>query len=80
MSVAGLVDAEVATAHALGGRCRSCGDGGGCERSARAQEALAEWAAAGRVRAGLARYLLDLADAGWEGAPGPGVDAGGRPC
>jgi hypothetical protein len=61
MSVAGLVDAEVATIHALGGRCPSCRDQGRCERSDRAREALAEWAGTARVRAGMARRVLDLA-------------------
>jgi hypothetical protein len=70
MSVAGLVDAEVATIHALGGRCWSCGDGGRCERSARAREALDQWAGEGHLRAGLAGYLLDLAGTGPDGAAG----------
>jgi hypothetical protein len=61
MSVAGLADAEVATIHALGGRCGSCGEQGGCERSDRARAALAEWAGTARVRAGVARRVLDLA-------------------
>jgi hypothetical protein len=63
LSVEGWVDAEVTTIHALGGQCCGCGEGG-CERSARAQEALAEWARTGQVRAGLARHLLDLVEAG----------------
>jgi hypothetical protein len=72
MSVAGLVDAEVATIHALGGRCPSCVDQGGCERSDRAREALAEWAAAARVRAGVARRVLELAAWGRGSAAGTG--------
>ena len=72
MSVDGLVDAEVATIHALGGRCPSCGDRGPCERSARARRALAEWAGARHARAGLARHLLDLAAARWDGTAGTG--------
>jgi hypothetical protein len=61
--VAGWADAEIATIHALGGRCRGC-RGGGCERSARAREALVVWARSGRVRAESARYVLDLAESG----------------
>jgi hypothetical protein len=79
MSVAGLVDAEVATLHALGGRCPSCREQGGCERSDRAREALAEWAGTARVRAGVARQLLDLtADRRGGGVPGTGQ--AGRSC
>jgi len=72
MSVAGLVDAEVATIHALGGRCGSCGEQGACERSDRAREALAAWAGTARVRAGVARRVLDLAARGRHGATGAG--------
>jgi hypothetical protein len=77
MSVAGLVDAEVATIHALGGRCPSCQDKGGCERSERAREALAQWAGTARVRAGVARQLLDLAARGRHGAAGTGAPGRG---
>jgi hypothetical protein len=72
LSVAGWVGAEIGTIHALGGRCCGC-RGDGCERSARAREALVVWACFGRVRAQSARYVLDLAESG----RGPGPYASG---
>ena len=80
MSVAGLVDAEVTTIHALGGRCPSCGEQGRCERSDRAREALAAWAGTARVRAGVARRVLDLAAQGRAGAAGTGEPGRGGSC
>ena len=76
MSVAGLMDAEVATIHALGGRCGSCGEQGECERSDQARDALAQWAGAARVRAGVARQVLDLTTPGRHGAAGTNETGG----
>ena len=80
MSVAGLVDAEVVTIHALGGRCRGCRGDGGCARSVRARQSLAEWADTRRVRAGLARYMLHLSEVEWEGTSGAGDGDGSLLC
>jgi hypothetical protein len=80
MSVAGLVHAEVATIHALGGRCGSCREQGRCERSEWAREALAQWAGTARVRAGVARRVLDLAARGRHSAAGTGEPGRAGSC